>query len=222
MRSTRLPIAAALVAALVVGGVSLAEGGGRPFATTAQEDVKGGATAKKVKRGPRGKRGPAGPRGPQGPEGPQGAKGDPGSTGPTGPSGPSGERGETGARGPSNAYYVSKASSVQLGGSFATMAILSALPAGKYLITGELSLQSDGFAAFVQCDVVGAGNSASGRVHVGNDNPETRLTVTAAVSSASPFDASLQCHDGGSPGNQVGFLIHLFAIRTEHLEVRMP
>jgi hypothetical protein len=59
----------ALITAVSVAGVSLAESSGEGTSSKAKADTA------QAKRGPRGKTGPAGPRGPQGPEGPAGANG---------------------------------------------------------------------------------------------------------------------------------------------------
>jgi hypothetical protein len=88
MRSVRWALTAALVTALVVAGVSLAESGG----------PKGDkATASAAKKG---RRGPPGPRGPRGPEGPPGPQGSAGSPGPPGAAGEQGPKGDTGPPGP--------------------------------------------------------------------------------------------------------------------------
>src|SRR3954447_13623768 len=72
MRWMRSAAVIAVITAVVVAGVSLADrSGGKPE-----------AKASAAKRGPRGK---TGPRGPQGPEGPAGANGAPGALGPPGP-----------------------------------------------------------------------------------------------------------------------------------------
>lgn len=75
MKSARLAIIAALVAALCVTGVSVAQSGGGT-------DRHATVAAKK-------KTGPPGPRGPQGPAGPQGAAGAAGAAGARGPAGAS-------------------------------------------------------------------------------------------------------------------------------------
>jgi hypothetical protein len=94
--------AAALVAALAVGGISMAD--------SRTSDGMGGVEAHVAKKPmTRGKRGPAGPRGPQGPAGVPGAPGPAGEKGPVGPPGPKGDpgtaaakgdKGDTGAQGP--------------------------------------------------------------------------------------------------------------------------
>jgi hypothetical protein len=90
----------ALITAVSVAGVSLAESSGDGTSSNAKADTA------QAKRGPRGKTGPAGPRGPQGPEGPAGANGAAGPQGAQGPAGAAGQnatslwavvRGTTGA-----------------------------------------------------------------------------------------------------------------------------
>jgi hypothetical protein len=81
MKGMQSALTVAVITAVTVAGVSLAESSGD--GSSSKEKAK----ASQSKRGPRGKTGPAGPRGPQGPEGPAGANGAPGPTGPPGPSG---------------------------------------------------------------------------------------------------------------------------------------
>jgi hypothetical protein len=80
MKAIRSVLVAAVITAVTVAGVSLAE-------TKSGKSPKADAAAK------RGKRGPAGPRGPQGPEGPAGV---PGAAGATGLAGPKGDKGDPG------------------------------------------------------------------------------------------------------------------------------
>jgi hypothetical protein len=82
MRGIRAALTVALITAVSVAGVSLAESSGD--GTSSKEKAKAAAQGK---RGPRGKTGPAGPRGPQGGEGPAGAPGPPGANGAPGPPG---------------------------------------------------------------------------------------------------------------------------------------
>jgi hypothetical protein len=79
MRGIRAALTVAVITALTVAGVGLAESSGDGTSSTAKAKA-----AAQGKRGPRGKTGPAGPRGPQGPEGPAGASGAPGPAGPPG------------------------------------------------------------------------------------------------------------------------------------------
>jgi hypothetical protein len=81
MRWIRSAAAIAVITAVTVAGVSIADssGGNSPK-----------AKASATKRGPRGKTGKTGPRGPQGPEGPAGAAGAPGAPGAPGAQGPAG------------------------------------------------------------------------------------------------------------------------------------
>lgn len=82
MRGIRAALTVALITAVTVAGVSLADSSGDGTSSKAKAEA-----AAQGKRGPRGKTGPAGPRGPQGAEGPAGAPGPRGADGAQGPAG---------------------------------------------------------------------------------------------------------------------------------------
>jgi Collagen triple helix repeat (20 copies) len=88
LRSSRMAIVAAVIAALCVTGVSVAE---------TRSDGGAKATAAASKKGKRGKRGKPGARGAPGATGARGATG---ATGPQGPKGDTGAKGDTGPAGP--------------------------------------------------------------------------------------------------------------------------
>jgi len=87
--------------------------------------------------------GPAGPAGPQGTTGLQGPAGPTGSQGVMGPQGPSGPQGPAGGPGTSVAVFVNSQSStaaLALSSSPGSVAALSGLGAGNYLITAKVVL----------------------------------------------------------------------------------
>jgi hypothetical protein len=86
MNGMRAALVAAVITALVVAGVSLAE-------TKSTTSPKADTAAKRGKRGPAGPRGPQGAEGPVGPTGATGAQGAQGAVGPAGPAGPAGGSG---------------------------------------------------------------------------------------------------------------------------------
>jgi hypothetical protein len=88
MRGIRAALTVALITAVSVAGVSIAESSGD--GTFSKAKAKAAAQGK---RGPRGKTGPAGPRGPQGPEGPAGPAGAAGTPGAAGAPGAPGAPG---------------------------------------------------------------------------------------------------------------------------------
>jgi Collagen triple helix repeat (20 copies) len=107
-----LPLGGALLTALSLGGVSLAnEAASQPAHATAAKAAAYSPQGRRGPRGPRGPRGypgPAGPAGPKGDTGPQGPKGDtgpqglqgvPGSAAAKGDPGPKGDKGDTGPKG---------------------------------------------------------------------------------------------------------------------------
>lgn len=97
-----------------------------------------------------------GNRGPQGPRGATGASGPAGPQGATGPQGPQGPQGAQGATGPSNAYETGFCSILACGGSTnpafpitasslggaGWIATLSNLPAGDYVVSGQVEIRA--------------------------------------------------------------------------------
>jgi hypothetical protein len=126
--------------------------------------------------GPAGATGPAGPAGPignTGPAGPAGPQGVPGATGPMGPVGPQGIQGATGPIGPSDVFINSSLSSVAtLNSGGTTVASLSNLPAGNYLLSAKVTVGFNSAGGQDYCNLAAGGptidtsyasvNSASG------------------------------------------------------------
>ena len=122
------------------------------FSITSANQIKASVlTQLRGHTGPKGDVGPAGPMGPTGqqgaagapgPQGPQGSKGDTGATGPQGPAGPTGPQGPASA---ADAFWTNKPLTNvlpdnPLPGAEPDIAQLTNLPPGKYLVTGDVTL----------------------------------------------------------------------------------
>jgi hypothetical protein len=183
------------------------------------------------RRGPRGSVGPLGSSGQQGPAGPMGpagisgggSSGATGAAGPTGPAGPTGQTGATGSTGvqgatgptgptgPSESLEAVNTSSVAItggdSGSATSIATLSGLPAGNYLVIARIQLNSASTTtARVSCMASLAGRTAMAVTDIGsnaNSVDHVPVTITFNATLASAGDASTKCwHDtltGGVP-----------------------
>jgi len=155
MKALRVALCAAVVTALTVAGVSLADNSGGGGSS------KAGAAAEK--RGPRGKTGPAGPRGPQGPQGPPGAAGANGTNGAPGAAGAAGAPGhDVGAR-----FAVVDANGT-LSRGFGATAVNHSAGSGSYRVAFNTNVRN--------CDYIGtiglsgaAGTSPPGQITVVGD-----------------------------------------------------
>jgi hypothetical protein len=154
------------------------------------------------------------------------------STGATGAAGPQGPRGDAGPKGDpgtpaiSNAYHLTRTTSVDpLPTDPTTVATLAGLPAGNYVVTGHASAVSfASYGDYVRCSVAAGGTTFPGStVHVGGDAGSAvvaDLTTTAPVSNAAPADVTLRCgHDSGAPGPYLES-ITLTAIAVNRLDAR--
>jgi hypothetical protein len=154
--------------------------------------------------GAAGQAGPAGPLGPIGPAGPAGATGPTGSTGPIGPTGPSdsGSTGPTGPTGPSDSFEARNPGPVTLtgtdSGSANSLATLSGLSPGSYLVSARVQLNSSATTSSrVVCDVSLGGKSLNGIADIGTSNGNVAhsvVTMTFNVSLVSSDSANLKCH----------------------------
>jgi hypothetical protein len=157
-----------------------------------------------------GPRGPAGPIGPAGLSGTDGA-GPPGPGGPTGATGPTGPTGATGPTGPSDSREAVNTAPVTLtgidAGSANSIATVSNLPAGDYLVIARVQLNSVSTStARVSCLASLGGKNAVATVDVGgnaNSVDHVPATITFNTTLASAGDANVKCwHDtltGGAP-----------------------
>ena len=152
-----------------------------------------------TKNGARGTRGIRGARGPNGATGPPGVAG---ATGPSGSRGATGPTGPTGNTGPSNAFEVFNTGPVPITGtdteSATSLATLSAVPAGSYVLTARVQLNgSTTTAARVLCTaslgtrfvraISDIGSSAGNVMH-------DVVSVTFTVTLVSTATANLRCH----------------------------
>jgi Collagen triple helix repeat (20 copies) len=244
-RRWRLPVTAALLAALAVTAVSVAETRSRTDQAAKLDDKSASAVASAAKKGRRGKPGPPGPRGPQGPTGP---KGDPGARGPQGARGVQGARGAQGVRGlqgapgvdgvagragtpgkngdvgpagpvgprgPSDVYYLAKTNHMNLPNHNVEVARLE-LPPGQYLVTGHLAAVNPGHSDIVRC-WIGGGGAAATAVGVGTEAFVANLTVSHIVGGT----VGLWCsHDTqGDPSPQPSYVesVRMWAVQTDQL-----
>src|SRR4051794_23248416 len=230
-KSLVLPVLGALLAALGIAGVSLADshttggGGGGPAATMAKAHKRG-------KPGPRGPQGPVGPAGPKGDPGAPGAKGATGDRGPAGPAGPAGERGPQGATGatgatgdrgpqgpigPSDGYYFAKLNVVNLPAGEVEVARLN-LPPGSYIANATLAaVDTHAEADVVRCWIVGGTSAASAIGHNQEDAWVANMAVNAPLWLPNGGAASLHCgHDNGKATPYVES-VRVWAIRVGNL-----
>ena len=152
--------------------------------------------------------GPAGPIGPSGPSGPTGQSGP---SGPTGAQGSTGPSGPTGPVGPSNSHEAVNSGPVTVtgidAGSANSIATLSNLPAGNYLVVARVQLNSSSTtSARVSCLASLGSKSATAIADVGS-NPNSidhiPLTITFNGTLGAVDSANVKCwHDtlaGGAP-----------------------
>lgn len=154
-----------------------------------------------------------GGRGPQGPVGPSG-----------GGAGAKGEPGAAGANGISRAFTLTQNKQFNnLAANAPTVASLTALPAGNYLISGS-AVAVDFFSGdFVRCVIrVGTTEFSGAAVWVqGGAAQAEAVATTAPVSSSGPFDAELHCgHDDATNTTITLESIRMWAIPVDTLDAR--
>ena len=165
----------------------------------------------------------AGARGPRGLTGAAGANGAPGAQG---PQGPKGDAGPQGAPGPSNMIFRRHEAAVFLptaGGDASStgIVIMSNIPAGSWLLLGKaVAANFTGTTTFFRCSIqtptIHGGSTAS----VGPSATVIPMTMTAAVSSSTPFTAILRCgHDAMLPGQPYFENSQLIAVHSGALDV---
>jgi len=164
MRNARLPVVAAIVSALAVGGVGVASSSGPSPVEKAQDAA--------TKRGPRGKIGPRGKPGVPGPRGPQGAEGT------------AGAAGKDGAQG--GLSDVITTNQPVLGFTTSGDVVGLNLPAGQWLVTAHLggAHNDPATSARLECGLIEPGGS-------GADFSKLRLPPNVNENSLVFFDTSL-------------------------------
>jgi hypothetical protein len=152
------------------------------------------------------------PKGPRGDTGPQGAPGAPGTPG---------APGATGAPGPSSIRYLTKTGQPTLSNSMTTVATLS-LPAGQWLVTGQVVAVNFGAFDIVRCRLtVGGTDYPSTAVAVSGANPGSPITTTAPHNLTVSGDAHLRCASDSTPAvNKYLESIRMYAISTGDLQVQ--
>jgi hypothetical protein len=182
MKGMQSALTVALITAVTVAGVSLADSSGEGSSS------KEKANASQSKRGPRGKTGPAGPRGPQGPEGPAGANGAPGAPG------------APGANGAARGFFTQNTNFVDVPGTGVATTVLSlSLPAGSYVISGRATVNNNGAASNDQiaCTLAaGAVSQTADHFFLGanvatGESEDTSWTIAASLGAAG--QATLRC-----------------------------
>ena len=119
-----------------------------------------------------GQQGPQGSQGPQGPAGPQGAPGPQGSQGATGPQGP------TGASGLSHAYATSTIlAPVANAPADSTVATIANVPAGAYLVWGQVRMASTSDDSGVCSIAVNGSEDVSSRTFYRTTQSVGNLTI---------------------------------------------
>jgi hypothetical protein len=159
------------------------------------------------------------------PRGPKGDTGAPGAPGAPGASGAAGAPGPAGPAGPSNVVYRTKT-----GASFLTQdndatVVTMPLPAGKWLVTGQLlAVDFDAGGITVRCGLTVGGTAfPQTAVTVGQNNPGAPITPTAATTLAAAGEVAMRCHYEGAPADVPSnrkYLesIRLFAVRAGNLQ----
>lgn len=183
MRGIRAALTVALITAVTVAGVSLADSSGDGTSSKAKAEA-----AAQGKRGPRGKTGPAGPRGPQGPEGPAGANGGPGAQGPPG------------ANASVRGFFAQGPTIVDVPASTNTLVLALNLPAGSFVISAEGGVNNNGPASNDQISCTLAAGTVSqtldnyflgANVNAG-ETEESSFHIAATLGSAG--QATLRCN----------------------------
>ena len=133
---------------------------------------------------------------------PQGPKGD---TGAQGPKGDAGAKGDTGDRGPSDAYSVHNNGPVGMAADTGTtLATMSALPPGSYVINAKLWISTTSATTRVFTCVLQAGSdydTSATRLQLDGTNNVTHAAIPLQVvhTTTSPFSATVTCaYDGGA------------------------
>ena len=142
-----------------------------------------------------------------------------------GKQGPPGPKGDAGPVGPSSILSLTKNSPTDLsetGQTSTNIATLTGIPAGKYLITAELSIVNFGPPDYLRCNLrVGTTVYPGATVSAGDTGPNLpvgHLTTSAPVDLADTTNATLQCsHDGNGIKPYVDPGLHINAIRTGDL-----
>jgi hypothetical protein len=155
------------------------------------------------------------------PKGPRGDTGAPGAQGAPGAPGAAGAPGADGAPGPSNVRYLTRTGQPILSNAMSSYATLS-LPAGHWLVTGQLVAANTGAYDIVRCRITAGGTDyQSTAVSVSSVLPAAPITANAAFTLTAPGDAQLRCASDSAP-NPGKYLesIRLYAISTGDLQVQ--
>jgi Collagen triple helix repeat (20 copies) len=159
-------------------------------------------------------RGPAGPTGQVGLNGTNGTNGRDGSNSAAGNDGATGSTGPTGPTGPSDSFEAVNSGQISIAGadfsSATSMATLSNLAAGSYLITARLQLNANSgtptLASRVLCQASLGAKAASAVADIGtnaNAVEHVPVTITFNTTIGTTSDAKVQCWrdtlSGGAP-----------------------
>jgi hypothetical protein len=137
-----------------------------------------------------------------------------------------GPKGDAGPVGPSSILSLTKNSPTDLsetGLTSTNIATLTGIPAGKYLITAELSIVNFGLPDYLRCNLrvgttVYPGATVSAGVNGVANLPVGHLTTSAPVDLADTTNATLQCsHDENGTKPYVDPGMRITAIRTGDL-----
>jgi hypothetical protein len=210
----------AIVASLIAGAVAV--GGGLAYATIpngavihgcyarsggAVRVIDGDVTSCKPSetsldwnaQGPAGQQGPAGPSGPAGPRGPQG------DTGPVGQSGPQG------ASGPSDGYFTANAAEADLPSNTRTTLLTIHLPAGQYVLFGNVTIDGSGVYHSLTCFLYQVGDGGS---PVWSEvQAQTTVSALSWSASGAAVDFNLDCQQFG-PGTDRAVFPVITAVRV--------
>ena len=138
-------------------------------------------------------------QGEQGLQGPQGEAGAPGPAGAQGPAGPPGPAGPQGPSGLSHGYLAT-ASSVPVAQFpvYSTVALLSSVPAGKYMISAQVNLGDPAGDADDGCRLSVNGSPLAGTDtrFATTDEEATATLVSAATLSGGGSSVAVECFGG--------------------------
>ena len=192
----RLPIAisvAALVVA-VLGSTGLgeaAQNGVTAGASKAKRATGLGAEKSSARRGPRGPRGYRGYRGYRGLRGFQG---------------PPGDKGDKGDAGPSDGFFASSETPVNISGqspASATVVLSAPYPAGTFLLMAKVKVEGTADTT-VSCHIWGAGSSVGGsRLGSGAGSSQVATISMLAWASVVPQNMQIRCWRTGLVQAQV-------------------
>jgi hypothetical protein len=172
----------------------------RNNAVTSKKVRNGSLLARDFKAGhlPAGGQGPTGPQGDTGPRGLQGPQSDTGPRGLQGPKGDKGDTGDTGPAGPVDVYYKQQGPPVTTSGNNFVSVMSVTLPAGKWLLTGNVVADNTSSTSGALADCTVGGGTLFGQSkaylapHSGGEQPQT-VSVQGIVDLSSSALAVVTC-----------------------------